>query len=140
MSPEIAKSSAAKTVAEFSIPYVQYLDSGGQALGALPSCADNHAELVKMYRTMVLARTFDAKAVNLQRIGKLGTYPPAVGHEAVQVACGAALKPEDCIAPVYREIGTQLWRGVRMTDEDSRHGRRRGEAVMVVGWHRCIPQ
>jgi pyruvate dehydrogenase E1 component alpha subunit len=69
-----------------------------------------------MYRMMVLARAFDTKAVNLQRIGKLGTYPPALGHEAVQVACGAALKDEDCIAPVYREIGTQLWRGVRMTD------------------------
>jgi pyruvate dehydrogenase E1 component alpha subunit len=69
-----------------------------------------------MYRAMVLVRIFDTKAVNLQRVGKLGTYPPALGHEAVQVACGAALKDEDCIAPVYREIGTQLWRGVRMTD------------------------
>jgi 2-oxoisovalerate dehydrogenase E1 component alpha subunit len=111
-----ASKTAAATVAEFSIPYIQYLDASGQPRGALPPCADSHAELVKMYRTMVLARTFDTKAVNLQRIGKLGTYPPAVGHEAVQVACGAALKEEDCIAPVYREIGTQLWRGVRMTD------------------------
>jgi pyruvate dehydrogenase E1 component alpha subunit len=107
---------SSKTAAEFSIPYVQYLDAAGDSSGSLPPCADNHAELVKMYRTMVLARLFDTKAVNLQRIGKLGTYPPAVGHEAVQVACGAALRDEDCIAPVYREIGTQLWRGVRMTD------------------------
>jgi 2-oxoisovalerate dehydrogenase E1 component alpha subunit len=103
-----------KTVAEFSIPYVQYLDAEGQSAAAAP--IPNHAELVKMYRTMVLARAFDVKAVNLQRIGKLGTYPPAIGHEAVQVACGAALREQDCIAPVYREIGTQLWRGVRMTD------------------------
>jgi pyruvate dehydrogenase E1 component alpha subunit len=105
-----------QTVAEFSIPYSQYLDAEGNGVAPLPPCADNHIELVKMYRTMVLARAFDTKAVNLQRIGKLGTYPPALGHEAVQVACGAALKDEDCIAPVYREIGTQLWRGVRMTD------------------------
>ena len=110
------KTEAIKTAAEFSIPYVQYLDAVGNSVGALPSCANDHAELVKMYRTMVLARLFDTKAVNLQRIGKLGTYPPAVGHEAVQVACGAALKDDDCIAPVYREIGTQLWRGVRMAD------------------------
>ncbi|HTE39909.1 MAG TPA: thiamine pyrophosphate-dependent enzyme, partial [Steroidobacteraceae bacterium] len=105
-----------KKVAEFSIDYVQYLDAEGTSTAPLPACANDHAELVKMYRTMVLTRTFDTKAVNLQRIGKLGTYPPAVGHEAVQVACAAALRPEDCIAPVYREIGTQLWRGVRMTD------------------------
>ena len=105
-----------RTVAEFSIPFVQYLDAEGNDAAPLPTCAQNRDELVKMYRTMVLARTFDVKAVNLQRIGKLGTYPPAIGHEAVQVACGAALQDEDCIAPVYREIGTQLWRGVRMTD------------------------
>lgn len=105
-----------KTIAEFKIPYVQYLDAQGKAMATLPPCAENHEELLRMYRMMVLVRTFDAKAVNLQRIGKLGTYPPALGHEAVQVAVGAALKPEDCIAPVYREIGTQIWRGVRMTD------------------------
>jgi 2-oxoisovalerate dehydrogenase E1 component alpha subunit len=107
---------AVKTVAKFTVPYVQYLDAAGNNTAPLPSCASNRAELVKMYRTMMLARAFDIKAVNLQRIGKLGTYPPAVGHEAVQVACGAALRDEDCIAPVYREIATQLWRGVRMTD------------------------
>jgi len=105
-----------KTVAEFSIPYIQYLDAEGSSIAPLPACANDHAELIQMYRMMVLVRAFDTKAVNLQRVGKLGTYPPALGHEAVQVACGAALKDEDCIAPVYREIGTQMWRGVRMTD------------------------
>jgi pyruvate dehydrogenase E1 component alpha subunit len=88
-----------KIVAEFSIPYSQYLDAEGNSVAPLPACADNHIELVKMYRMMVLARIFDTKAINLQRIGKLGTYPPALGHEAVQVACGAALKDEDSIAP-----------------------------------------
>jgi 2-oxoisovalerate dehydrogenase E1 component alpha subunit len=105
-----------RTIAEFTVPYSQWLDAEGKTASPLPPCASNHDELVKMYRMMVLVRTFDTKAVNLQRIGKLGTYPPALGHEAVQVAAGAALKPEDCIAPVYREIGTQMWRGVRMTE------------------------
>ena len=104
------------TVAQFSIPYIRYLDDDGNAVAPPPPCIDHADELVKMYRMMVLSRVFDVKAVNLQRIGKLGTYPPALGHEAVQVACGAALRDEDCIAPVYREIGTQFWRGVRMTD------------------------
>jgi len=105
-----------RTIAEFSIPYCQFLDADGASLHSLPACAENREELLRMYRMMVLARTFDTKAVNLQRIGKLGTYPPAIGHEAIQVAAGAALKPEDCIAPVYREIGTQMWRGVRMEE------------------------
>src|SRR5882724_11747463 len=84
-----------KKVAEFSIPFVQYLDAAGNSTASLPTCANNRAELVKMYRTMALARAFDVKAVNLQRIGKLGTYPPALGHEAVQVACAAALEDAD---------------------------------------------
>lgn len=102
--------------ARFDIPYHQYLNAEGVAIAPPPPCAENHAELLDMYRMMMRARVFDLKAVNLQRTGKLGTYPPAVGHEAIHVAVGAALKPEDCIAPVYREIGTQMWRGVRMLD------------------------
>jgi len=105
-----------RTIAEFSIPYCQFLDADGASLGSLPPCAENREEIISMYRMMMLTRTFDTKAVNLQRTGKLGTYPPAIGHEAIQVAAGASLQAEDCIAPVYREIGTQMWRGVRMEE------------------------
>ena len=109
------------TAAEFNIQYCQYLDPDGQLLPevnarSLPAFARDPQELVRMYRMMVLVRTFDTKAVNLQRTGKLGTYPPALGHEAAQVGAAAALRAEDVIAPVYREIGTQIWRGVRMVE------------------------
>jgi 2-oxoisovalerate dehydrogenase E1 component alpha subunit len=103
-------------VASFEIPYLQLLNPAGQASGPLPAFADNPAELLAMYRVMVLARLFDIKAVNLQRTGKLGTYPACIGHEAVHVGVGAALRPEDVIFPVYREIGTKFWRGVEMKD------------------------
>lgn len=107
--------------AQFEIHYRQYLDPEGKFLpevnqATLPSFARDPAELLKMYKMMVLVRTFDTKAVNLQRTGKLGTYPPALGHEAAQVGAAAALRAEDVIAPVYREIGTQIWRGVRMVE------------------------
>jgi pyruvate dehydrogenase E1 component alpha subunit len=69
-----------------------------------------------MYRAMTLVRVFDTKSVNLQRTGQLGTYPASLGHEAVHVGIGAAMRPEDVLAPVYREIGTQLWRGVTMVE------------------------
>ncbi|MGE0115147.1 MAG: pyruvate dehydrogenase (acetyl-transferring) E1 component subunit alpha [Steroidobacteraceae bacterium] len=109
------------TTAQFDIHYRQYLDQEGAFLpevnqAALPAFTRDPAELLKMYRMMTLVRTFDTKAVNLQRTGKLGTYPPALGHEAAQVGAAAALRPEDVIAPVYREIGTQIWRGVRMVE------------------------
>ncbi len=105
-----------QAVAEFRIHYIQMLDPAGKPVADLPAFATSADEMVKMYRMMVLARTFDTKAVNLQRTGKLGTYPSCLGHEATHVGAGAALRPEDCIAPVYREIGTQYWRGVRMVE------------------------
>ena len=74
---------------------------------------------------MTLARVFDAKAVNLQRTGQLGTYASSLGHEATHVGVGAAMQPEDVLAPVYREFGTQLWRGVTMTRDPAVLGRRR---------------
>lgn len=109
------------TIAQFDIQHHQYLDPEGEFLpevnqAALPAFARDPAELLKMYKMMSLVRSFDTKAVNLQRTGKLGTYPPALGHEAAQVGAAAALRPEDVIAPVYREIGTQIWRGVRMVE------------------------
>jgi 2-oxoisovalerate dehydrogenase E1 component alpha subunit len=105
-----------KTVAEFAIGYEQLLAPDGSANGALPQFAANADELLKMYRMMVLCRMFDAKAINLQRTGKLGTYAPCTGHEATHVGVGAAMNTEDVLFPVYREYGTQLWRGVTLTE------------------------
>lgn len=105
-----------KTVAEFSIGYEQLLDGDGRAIGALPAFATDPEQMLAMYRMMVLCRLFDAKAINLQRTGKLGTYAPCTGHEATHVAVGAAMRVEDVLCPVYREYGTQLWRGVTLTE------------------------
>jgi 2-oxoisovalerate dehydrogenase E1 component alpha subunit len=105
-----------KTVAEFKIHYRQILGPRGEVVAPLPQFAKNTAEVLRMYRAMTLVRVFDAKAVNLQRTGQLGTYPSSLGHEAAHIGVGAAMRPEDVLAPVYREFGTQLWRGVTMTE------------------------
>ena len=36
----------------------------------------------------MFVRVFDAKAIALQRTGKLGTYASCLGHEAAHVAIG----------------------------------------------------
>jgi pyruvate dehydrogenase E1 component alpha subunit len=105
-----------KTVAEFKIQFRQILGPGGDAVAPLPEFAKDTAEVLRMYRAMTLVRVFDAKAVNLQRTGQLGTYPSSLGHEAAHIGVGAAMRSEDVLAPVYREFGTQLWRGVTMTE------------------------
>jgi pyruvate dehydrogenase E1 component alpha subunit len=105
-----------KTIARFEVPHRQILDPEGKPVDELPGFARDPDEVLRMYRLMTLTRAFDTKAVNLQRTGKLGTYASCLGHEAAHVGVGAAMRIEDCFAPMYREYGAQLWRGVRMTE------------------------
>ncbi len=105
-----------KVVAGFEIAYRGCLASDGTLCGPTPEFAGDDELLRRLYRAMVRARVFDTKAVNLQRTGKLGTYPSCLGHEATHVGVGSAMQPEDVLFTVYREIGTKFWRGVEMLD------------------------
>ena len=113
---EAARQPGAATVARFEIRYSRFLDPKGNALRPLPDFAVDRAELVALYRAMVLARTFDAKAVALQRTGRLGTFPSALGQEAVAVGIAAAMHKDDLFLPSFREHGAQLWRGVSLVE------------------------
>lgn len=104
------------TVAQFEISYTQLLDEQGQLIGELPEFAKDTKALKELYKFMVLTRTFDKKAVALQRTGKMGTYAPINGQEAISTAIGHAMKPEDVFVPYYRDYGAQLQRGVKMSE------------------------
>ncbi len=94
------------------MPFTRCIGPDGAAVGELPGFAEDPAELVRLYRAMVLTRGFDAKAVALQRTGRLGTFASSLGQEAVSVGVAAAMRPEDVFLPSFREQGGQLWRGV----------------------------
>jgi len=113
---QAAREPAAATVARFEIRYSRFLDPKGDAVRPLPDFAADRAELVALYRAMVLARAFDAKAVALQRTGRLGTFPSALGQEAVGVGIAAAMRKDDVFLPSFREHGAQLWRGVSLVE------------------------
>lgn len=102
-------------VASFQINSTQYLDESGEAKQAFPEFASDDA-LVTMYRAMVLTRTFDKKAISLQRTGKMGTYPSSLGQEAISVAIGSVMQADDVLLPYYREYGAQFLRGVKMEE------------------------
>ncbi len=91
---------------------VRYLSPDGRVLKPLPPFAENRTALVKLYRAMVLTRTFDAKAIALQRTGRLGTYPSALGEEAVGTGIASAMRESDIFAGTYREHAALLVRGV----------------------------
>ncbi len=105
-----------EVVATFSVRLRRFVGVDGVALGPLPAFADRPGELEAMYRGMVLARRFDARCVNLQRTGRLGTYATALGQEAVPIGLAAAMRPDDVLVPSYREGGAQLWRGVAVDE------------------------
>lgn len=111
-----AQNVAKTVVARFDIPYTSFLGNDGKVLQALPDFAKDTAHLKALYGAMVTARVFDAKAIALQRTGKLGTYPSTLGQEAIGVAIGAAMTTEDVLCPYYREAPAQFWRGVKMLE------------------------
>ena len=103
-------------IAEFAIATTRIIDADGKAIEPLPPFARDPAELIGLYRAMVLTRTFDAKAIALQRTGRLGTYASSLGQEAVSVGVAAAMQPTDVLLPSFREHGAQIWRGVTLKE------------------------
>lgn len=104
------------SVAKFEIFYRQYLNEKATLVAELPSFAKDPDELVRMYKIMSLMRVFDAKAVALQRTGKMGTYAGILGQEAISVAVGAAMQKEDVLCPSYRDYGAFIQRGMKLSD------------------------
>lgn len=104
------------TVAQFTINYTQYLNEQGRLNDSLPPFAKDESVLKELYKIMVLTRTFDKKAIALQRTGKMGTYAPINGQEAISTAIGHAMKPEDVFVPYYRDYAAQIQRGVKMSE------------------------
>ncbi|MEO2202684.1 pyruvate dehydrogenase (acetyl-transferring) E1 component subunit alpha [Paenibacillus pabuli] len=76
----------------------------------MPKLSDDQLKEI-MYR-MVFTRTWDDRAVNLGRQGRLGFYAPVSGQEATMVGSEFALEKEDFIAPGYRDIPQLVWHGL----------------------------
>jgi len=68
--------------------------------------------LIRAYRTLVLTRVSDDKAIKLQRQGRLGAYPPSIGQEASQLGPTMALEENDWLVWAFREWGAITWKGV----------------------------
>ncbi len=92
------------------------LDPDGNVVNTMPEFARDSGEVIKLYRALVLTRTFDTKAIALQRTGRLGTYASSLGQEAVSIGAAAAMQPHDVFLPSFREHGGQLWRGVTLKE------------------------
>ncbi len=90
----------------------QVLDETGAVVNEELEPQLTEEKLVGFYRQMLISRTADTKAFAMQREGRMGTYPPLKGHEAVQVGSAMAMEAEDWLFPHYRDLGALLIRGV----------------------------
>jgi len=102
-----------KIVEKFDVKYLQILDENGNVdESLLPKISVE--QIKKMYEFMVLIRTFDETALSLQREGRILTYAPLKGQEAVQVGSAFAMEREDWVFPTYRDNGVYIVRGFPM--------------------------
>jgi pyruvate dehydrogenase E1 component alpha subunit len=95
---------------DLAFPRRQVLSPEGKLVGDMPNLGPE--QLRDMYRTMVLARTFDVRALSLQRQGRLGTFAPAAGQEAAQVGAVFAMRPDEWLFPTYRSHPAMLAHGM----------------------------
>lgn len=71
-------------------------------------------KLLELYKTMLLTRSADNKALQLQRQGRMLTYAPNTGQEAAQVGSAAAMEKNDWLVPAFRELGAWLHKGINL--------------------------
>jgi pyruvate dehydrogenase E1 component alpha subunit len=91
---------------------LQVLDQTGQVVRPELEPKLDDAMLERAYRTMVLARAVDEKAIIMQRQGRLGAYPPNRGQEAAALGPAMATNEEDWMVWAFRELAGLLWKGV----------------------------
>jgi pyruvate dehydrogenase E1 component alpha subunit/2-oxoisovalerate dehydrogenase E1 component alpha subunit len=127
------------------------------AASALPGRAGersglSQAQLLEMYRAMLLIRTLDERMMTLQRQGRVGFYGACTGQEAACIGSVYALRPTDWIFPALREGSAMLMRGFPLVQYiaqvfgnsgDLTKGRQMpshqaARSVNQVSWSSCI--
>jgi pyruvate dehydrogenase E1 component alpha subunit len=103
-----------KTIADFTVEHLQILDEDGKVDKKLePKLSDD--DLLRLHRGMVRARELDDRMLKLQRQGRIGTFAPNTGQEAVSTAAALAMDADDWLVTSFRELGGRLMRGEPMT-------------------------
>ncbi len=87
---------------------LQIIDEKGKLKNKslLPDLDDE--QLIEILRTMITARTTDETMMKLQRQGRMPTFPPNLGQEAVIGTAAALEKGKDWMVITYRELASWL--------------------------------
>lgn len=94
----------------------QIIDDKGKVINKAMMPAVSDEKLLKAYKDMLFARTADLQIVSYQRQGRIYTYPPNYGQEAISGAVGAVIGENDWLVPAFREMGAMLAKGVTLKE------------------------
>lgn len=84
----------------------------GRSKAARGAQADRELCL-KMFRFMALQRALEDRMVTMYRQGEmLGSVYTGHWHEAIAVGTAAAIRQDDFMCPLHRDVGAHLWRGM----------------------------
>lgn len=92
------------------------MDNEGIIINPSEMPALESESIIMAYKSMLFARTADTMAVSFQRQGRMYTYPPNYGQEAISIAAGMHIKEDDWLVPAFRELGAYLAKGATLTE------------------------
>jgi 2-oxoisovalerate dehydrogenase E1 component alpha subunit len=100
---------------DYAYGLIRVLDMEGNALGPwAPHLSPDFMRRALNY--MLLTRAFDERMHRAQRQGKTSFYMQSLGEEAIAVAAGMALSPDDMCFPSYRQQGLLIARDYPLVD------------------------
>ncbi len=91
--------------------------TNGQSLTCTTETTLKPEQLLELFRYLKLTRLVEERLVNLYRQTKVvGGVFRSLGQEATAVGTAYALRPEDFITPLIRDLGAVLVKGIRPRD------------------------
>jgi 2-oxoisovalerate dehydrogenase E1 component alpha subunit len=108
--PAAARERSGRWLREF--PVQRIVAEDGTVVGDASAVALADADVLRLYRWMVLERALDERMITLQRQGRIGFYIGSIGEEAAVFGAAAAMEDDDWLFPCYREHGAALLRGM----------------------------
>lgn len=73
----------------------------------------SNEQILKAFYFMKLSRKLDEKMLQMQRQGRMLTFPPNMGEEALQVASAFGMDKDDYYVPAFRSGAVALTMGIK---------------------------
>lgn len=94
----------------------QIIDNDGKVINKKFAPEISNDAVLKAYKDMLFARTADLMVLSYQRQGRIYTYPPNYGQEAIAGAAAMLIRDNDWVVPAFREMGVYLSKGASLKE------------------------